>query len=611
MSRIDCICNRNIKVITTYLMSRIGHYETIFDELPYPREQYRSPDDFFLNEDEWTTFKNFEKIFRRAKEMSEETHFYFNCGASSAGLRSWGRYEYFARIFASPDDGFKRLPFFNKNFNDTKEIEVVGPPSYDRSSGKMHVILKIQYHEDVDVNKDYISDPYRRGMISSIPTVWGLSPALIKQVMNPYDPVVFFNEEPEFACFHLAPKLEQGILSIKDPNDRKRIVVGKKIRIESEAVNGKIVFMGKYSEDMYDTGKDKEDEFAILITDTVRLGKRVVLKSGEIFNAPYFILDIKYEKLTLFNRFSPVLKNRRNNKDSGKELSETIDRLRETMEARNEAYNALKIANEELKEAKLVLEDYSRNLEQMVTERTSELEKAKNDLTEFNRDLEKKVKEQVQEINRYNDLRRYLSPKLTERILSNSDVLGNDPQRKLMTVVFTDIRGFSTFTDSVEPEELFHLLDRYLSEMTKIIHRYDGTLNKIIGDGLLIFFNDPIPLKDHAKRAVLMSIDMQKEVADQRYEWLRYGKELGVGIGINTGYMTVGNIGSDTHMDYTVIGNQVNIAARLESYAKAGQILISQRTYSHVMDLVEKEDIGDINVKGIHNPVTTYNVKVI
>ena len=146
--------------------------------------------------------------------------------------------------------------------------------------------------------------------------------------------------------------------------------------------------------------------------------------------------------------------------------------------------------------------------------------------------------------------------------------------------------------------------------MTKLIHHYDGTLNKIIGDGLLVFFGDPIPMEDHARRAVMMSVDMQKKVAELRDEWLQYGHELGIGIGINTGYMTVGNIGSDTHKDYTVIGNQVNVAARLESIAKAGQILISQRTQSRVRDIVEVEAMGEIQVKGIHQPVITYNVKI-
>jgi class 3 adenylate cyclase len=181
----------------------------------------------------------------------------------------------------------------------------------------------------------------------------------------------------------------------------------------------------------------------------------------------------------------------------------------------------------------------------------------------------------------------------------------------MMTVVFTDIRNFTTYTDNLEPEELFGLLDKYISEMTRLIHHFDGTLDKIIGDGMLIFFGDPLPMEDHAQRSVLMALEMQKKARELNQEWRCFGYDFGMGIGINTGYMTVGNIGSDMHMDYTVIGNQVNVASRLESQARAGQILVSQRTFSRVKDIVEAEKIGEILVKGVKNPVLTYNIKAV
>ena len=146
--------------------------------------------------------------------------------------------------------------------------------------------------------------------------------------------------------------------------------------------------------------------------------------------------------------------------------------------------------------------------------------------------------------------------------------------------------------------------------MTTLIHKYGGTLNKIIGDGLMVFFGDPIPMEDHAERAVRLAIEMQKKAQELNAEWFHYGHELGIGIGINTGYVTVGSIGSEIHKDYTIIGNQVNVASRLESNAKSGQILISQRTYSKVNALVSVEKIGTIEVKGIHHPVAIYNVLV-
>ena len=145
--------------------------------------------------------------------------------------------------------------------------------------------------------------------------------------------------------------------------------------------------------------------------------------------------------------------------------------------------------------------------------------------------------------------------------------------------------------------------------MTRIVYDFDGTLNKIIGDGMLIFLGDPVPMDDHAKRAVLMGLEMQKKTGELKKDWQYFGHDFGMGIGINTGYMTVGNIGSDMQLDYTVIGNQVNVASRLESKAKAGEILVSQRTFSNVCNSVEADEIGEIKVKGIHSPVLTYNIK--
>jgi class 3 adenylate cyclase len=610
MSRIDCISNRNTKIIATYVASKLGHHDPLFDGLPYPNERYPSPDDFFLNEDEWTTFDSFQKIFRKAKNLVGEPYFYFNCGTSSANLKSWGRLDYFIRVFATPSDGFKRLPFFNKNFNDTKDMEVILPPSYDKTCGKIRTILTIQFHSDFDPHQDYIGDPYLRGIVSSIPTIWGLRPAMIKQPLIPYDPEILFNQEPEFASFDLNVRMKDDLFSLKDPNTGERKVVGKRILLEPELVNGKQVFLGKYAELSEGSSKKMHDHReAVLITETVRARDRIILKQGEIFKAPYFVLDIVYDRLSLPKRLSQVFKLRRSSPEPATGLIETINQLRESIEARNKAYRALEKTNEELKQAKTKVEDYAETLEQKVEERTAELRKAKEELLLFNRELEDKVNRQVKELERYNTLRRYVSPKLAEQILSSGQALGAGTQRKMMTILFSDIRNFSVLTDSLEPEEIFQVLDEYLSEMTKLIHQYDGTLNKIIGDGLLVFFGDPIPMKDHAQRAVLMGVDMQRMVGELRQEWLQYGHELGIGIGINTGYMTVGNIGSDIYKDYTVIGNQVNVAARLESLAKPGQILVSQRTYSRVRDLVEVEKVGEIKVKGIHNPIITYNVK--
>ena len=129
MSRLNCISNRNIKIIATYVHSKLGTTYPLIEGLPYPSDEYPTPEDFFFNEDEWTTYENFSQIFRRAQQLVDEPYFSFNCGASSAKLRSSGRFHHLLKFIATPNDGFKRLPFFNKNFNDTKEIEVILPVS--------------------------------------------------------------------------------------------------------------------------------------------------------------------------------------------------------------------------------------------------------------------------------------------------------------------------------------------------------------------------------------------------------------------------------------------------------------------------------------------------
>lgn len=604
MSRVDCICNRNVKIISTYVNSKLGHCELLFDDLTYPSNRYRTPEDFFLNEDEWTTYDNFLRIFRKARDMVGEPYFYFDCGASSANLRSWGRLNYFVRVFRSPCDGYRKIPFFNKNLNDTKDIEVILPPTYDRKIGKMRTVLKVQHHPDIDVHMDYVSDPYRRGLLASIPTIWGLPEARVRQILCPYDPVTLFNREPEFMPYRLDVRMDNGMLSVKDPLLGKRRRVGRRVFLEAEQVNGLAVFLGKYldpsKDEVRSTSRRPE---AILITETVRVNNRILFKANELFKAPYFILDITYEKLSPSTRLSQLLKFRSGKRESEKGLIETIDRLREEIEDKNHAYRTLERVHTELLTATHKLEDYNKNLQKMVYEQTRELRRAKEE-------VEGRVQKQVKELERYNTLRRYLSANFTEKILSGGGTLGTEPQRRMMTVVFSDIRNFSSFTECLEPEELFHLLNRYLSEMISLVHRYEGTLNKMIGDGLMIFFGDPIPMEDHAQRAVLMAIDMQNKVSELKDEWAQFGHDLGIGIGINTGYVTVGNIGSDMHRDYTVIGNQVNIAARLESKAEGGDILISQRTYSRVHAIVDATVVGDIQVKGIRTPVSTYRVIV-
>ena len=608
MTQPDCISNRNFKIIDAYVKSRVDVECNLFKGLPRP-DGYPLAESFFLNEDQWTSYDNFSRVFRRARKLVGEADFFFNCGLSSAQHRSWGRFHYFVRVFASPADGYKRLPFFNKNFNDTKDIEIIHPPSYDPASRKIKTLLKIIFHDDFDPDVDYIGDAFMRGILASIPTIWSLPPARITQSLSPYDPVVVFNKDPEFADSRLEVRVQDGRMSFREPVTGERIVVGKEVLLEPETVNDKKLYLGKYRELQADPeGIAQDFRKAILITRTFSIGGLEMLRAGEFFRAPYCILEVAFDRMSVGHRISEALRSNNKKLETGAEVTEIINQLRETIKEKNQTNVKLEKANQELRKTGDRLDMANQELEVKVNERTAELEKARADLIHLNKGLEEKVNEQLLELKRHDQLRRYLSPNLVETILANDGALGTEPQRKLLTIVFTDIRGFSGLTDSLEPEELFQLLSHYLSVMIEIVHQYDGTLNKIIGDGLLVFFGDPVPMEDHAERAVKMAVQMQQTVNRLKQEWNSYDHELGVGIGINTGYVTVGNVGSDTHRDYTIIGNQVNVASRLENLANPGEILISKRTLSLLDDSRAAEEMGNIQVNGIHNPIKTYRI---
>jgi class 3 adenylate cyclase len=206
-------------------------------------------------------------------------------------------------------------------------------------------------------------------------------------------------------------------------------------------------------------------------------------------------------------------------------------------------------------------------------------------------------------------LRRYLPPALAERFSIGNTL--TQVRRKNLTVFFSDIRGFSAMSEEMEPEELVHMLNRYFQEMTQIIFYHGGTLGSFLGDGIMGFFGYPVEHPDHALRAIKMSLEMESKLKELNSQgWFNFPlfAPLQIGIGINTGYVTLGYIGSESHRDYTIVGTNVNLTSRLEEMALPGQILISQRTYNLVRDDVEVEEVGEFTLKGFHSQVSVYNV---
>jgi len=232
---------------------------------------------------------------------------------------------------------------------------------------------------------------------------------------------------------------------------------------------------------------------------------------------------------------------------------------------------------------------------------------------EHNTLTENELEERNQRINNLmTSMKMYLSPQLYNSIVAGTYEAKLRHQRKKLTMFFSDIAGFTQITDIIEPEALSGLLNDYLTRMSSIAVKYGGTIDKYIGDAIVVFFGDPEYVDDvtHARQCVLMAIEMLDEIKRLSRQWSSAGCPggLGVRIGINTGYCTVGNFGSETRMDYTIIGGQVNIAARIENIADRNSIFISESTYGLVKDMVDVEKPQILRVRGIHFPVAVYKV---
>jgi class 3 adenylate cyclase len=232
----------------------------------------------------------------------------------------------------------------------------------------------------------------------------------------------------------------------------------------------------------------------------------------------------------------------------------------------------------------------------------------RSELQEWNKTLEQRVQEQVRQLERLERLKRFFSPQLAELIVSGG---AEDPlktHRREITVVYLDLRGFTAFAETAEPEEVMRVLHEYHAEMGKLILQHEGTLEHFAGDGMMIFFNDPAPIPNPAEQAIRMALAMRDAVRTLTVKWRKLGYELGFGVGVAQGYATIGAIGFEGRWEYGAIGTVPNLAARLCGEASPGQIVIPQRLLGIVEELVEVEPVGELTLKGFHRPVTAYNI---
>jgi adenylate cyclase len=237
-----------------------------------------------------------------------------------------------------------------------------------------------------------------------------------------------------------------------------------------------------------------------------------------------------------------------------------------------------------------------------------ELHERTDQVAELNRGLEARVAEQVEELGRVGRLKRFLAPQLAELIVSQGNEKILESHRREIVVVFCDLRGYTAFTETAEPEEVLDFLREYHGALGPLVSQFEGTLDQFSGDGIMVFFNDPVPIPDPAERAVHMAVAMREAAEVLIAKWRRRGRELGFGAGIAQGYATLGQIGFAERSGYTAIGTVCNLAARLCAVAKDGQILLAQRLAVAVEEIAVLEEIGPLSLKGLTQPVVAYNV---
>ena len=240
---------------------------------------------------------------------------------------------------------------------------------------------------------------------------------------------------------------------------------------------------------------------------------------------------------------------------------------------------------------------------------TTEQVKAKSrELTKFNQQLEQRVADQVGEIERTSRLRRFLPPQVADLIVASGSEKQLESHRREITALFCDLRGFTGFSESADPEDVMTLLREYHEAIGESIIKYSGTLERYAGDGVMVVFNDPVPVEKPALQAVLMALEMRDAIGALTETWRRLGHDIGFGIGIAHGFATLGTIGFEGRFDYAAIGTVSNVASRLCDEAKPGQILISPRVLMKVENAVKVEPIGEFELKGIKRPLAAYNV---
>ena len=230
------------------------------------------------------------------------------------------------------------------------------------------------------------------------------------------------------------------------------------------------------------------------------------------------------------------------------------------------------------------------------------------DLADWNQTLEDKVAMQVTELERMAQLKRFLSPKVADLVVAKDDKSLLEYHRNYVAAFFCDLRGFSSFSENTEPEDVMEILQQYHKSLGNLVFEYGGTIDHRAGDGLMVFFNDPLPCDEPVWQATKLSFEAHQKIGTLLQNWVKLDHKLGFGIGIASGYATLGIVGDENRSDYTAIGNDINLASRLCDHAKDGEILISQRAYLEIEERVDEREVTGLELKGVSRAQAIYSI---